>query len=161
MLRPRFYMSAVWRYDPDKLAKIAIRVAPTLIIPAICDKLLATGPYRADVNYITADNFATISLRRTTDNKLVEALRAGFLNAYNPLQDQILGITSIYSDDPTPKFKDIIRAHDILIPAFNGIISQQETFAITRHNADKYMKFMRRILRGPSRHRDLSLRVEY
>ncbi|KFY27522.1 hypothetical protein V491_00872 [Pseudogymnoascus sp. VKM F-3775] len=143
MPRSRFYMLAVWRYDADKLAKIAIRVAPTLIIPAICDKFLSIGPYRTDLNYIIADNFAMISLRRTSDNELVEALRAGFLNAYNPLQDQILGITSIYSDDPTPRFKDTIRAHDISTPAFKGIITQKETFTITRHNADKYMEFMR------------------
>lgn len=161
MPRSRFYYSALWRYDADELAKVAIRAAPTLIMPAICDMFIPVAPYRIDVNCIAENNFAIIDFRQSPDNDLVEALKTAFFKAYNPLQEQILGITSLYSDDPTPRFDGIIRAHDISTPAFKGMISHHEIIAITRCNADKYMEFMNRIARSPSGHRNLLIRSEY
>lgn len=154
MPHSRFYKSAVWRYDADELAKIAIRAASTLIIPAICDTFTPISPYRTDVTRID-NNFAIVDQQGYTDSDLEDALWTAFHEAYNPLQDQILGITSLYSDDPTPRFKGIIRAHDISTPAFKGIISHYEMLAIVRRNADKYMELMNRIVRGPISCKDL------
>ncbi|KFY09348.1 hypothetical protein V492_05516 [Pseudogymnoascus sp. VKM F-4246] len=160
MPRSRFYKTALWRYDADELAKITIRVAPTLIIPSICDVLTPLAPYRIDINHVTDKNFAMIDLRGTPDNDLVHALKAGFFKAYNPLEDQILRITSLHCNDPTPRFKGIIRAHDISKPGFQGIINRHEILGIVCHNADKYMEFMNRIVRGPSCNKDLLIKVE-
>ncbi|KFZ04504.1 hypothetical protein V502_10101 [Pseudogymnoascus sp. VKM F-4520 (FW-2644)] len=160
MPHSRFYKSAVWRYDADELTKIAIRAAPTLIIPAICDTFAPISPYRTDVTHIIDRNFAIVDQRGYTDSDLEDALWTAFREAYNPLQDQILGITSLYSDDPTPRFKGIIRAHDISTPAFKSIISHYEMLAIVRHNADKYMEFMSRIVLGPITYKDLLRKIE-
>lgn len=148
MPHPIFYDGHLWRYDPDQLAKIAIRVAPTLTVLAICHGFMLVS-YESDLNIITRDNFAMADLQTSLDCGLADALKAAFLKEYNPLEYQILSITSIRSDDPSPNFKDIIRAHDISKPAFEGTIGIHEIRAITVRNAGKYETFMRRIASGP------------
>ncbi|OBT50915.1 hypothetical protein VE04_08497, partial [Pseudogymnoascus sp. 24MN13] len=159
--RSRFSKSALWRYDSDELARIAIQAVPILIMPAICDTFLPIAPYDADANSISGDQFARAEVPEyADDNDLSCALRTAFLKAYNPLQDQILAITSIDSSDPAPQFKGIIRAHDdIAEPAFNGIITDLELLAIVRHNYDEYMSFMDHIARAPNPHLDTLLLI--
>ncbi|KFY74792.1 hypothetical protein V499_05207 [Pseudogymnoascus sp. VKM F-103] len=157
---PRFYKTALWRYDSDELARIAIQAAPILIMPALCDTFLPIAPYSADANAISGDQFVTVEVRNYRDNNdLSNALLNAFQEAYNPLQDQILAITSIDSSDPFPRFKSIIRAHDIAEPAFKGTITDLELLAIIRHNYDEYMSFMNRVARAPVPHLNILLHV--
>ncbi|KFY56808.1 hypothetical protein V497_05966 [Pseudogymnoascus sp. VKM F-4516 (FW-969)] len=158
MPHPIFYDGHLWRYDPDQLAKIAIRVAPTLTVLAICYGFMLVS-YESDRNIVTHDNFAMADLQPPLDCGLADALKAAFLKEYNPLEYQILRITSIRSDDPSPNFKDIIRAHEISKPAFEGVIGIHEIRAITYRNAGKYETFMRRISSGPPGNRKLLAEV--
>lgn len=157
--RSRFYKTALWRYDSDELARIAIQAAPILIMPAICDTFLPIAPYNVDANTISVEQFVRVEVPDYTDNiDLSFALRTAFLEAYNPLQEQILAITSIESSVPLPQFKGIIRTHDIAEPAFKDIITNLELLAIVRHNHNEYMGFMNRVARGPAPNQDI-LRV--
>jgi hypothetical protein len=157
--RSRFSKSILWRCDPDELAQMAILVAPTLIMPAICDTFLSIAPYTTDVNVISDNLFTAVKLRDSPDSDLAWSLKNAFLAAYNPLQDQILDITSIHNSDPTPRFKGIIRAHDISEPAFKGIITDVEILAIVHRNYDEYMGYMNRVARGPDPYIDILLLV--
>lgn len=161
MPRSRFYKSALSRYDIDELAKIAIRGAPTLAIPAIYDIFLPIASYTKDMTFITHDNFVVGDIQGDTGNVLENALGTAFLEAYDPLQDQILDITSLSSDDPTPRFKGIIRAHDTSTPAFKGTISRHEIRAIFGHNTNKYMEVMNRITSGPMKYINHIYRVRH
>jgi len=125
-------VAAFERYDPEKLADMAVRAAPCLTMAAIFKFLTGiTVPLHSEA-WLREFNCSAAEIKWSTEFRyLKEEIQRITVREYNPLEQQVLDITSIYKDENSPCFK--------------GTIELQEIRDIFQNRAMQYMDCMDRI----------------
>jgi hypothetical protein len=125
-------MAVFERYDPEKVAGMAIRAAPCLTMAAIFKSLTGLTVPLHPAAWLREFGCPAQEIKWCEEFRCLKgAIQSITVRKYSPLEDQVLDITSIYKDENSPCFK--------------GTIELQEVRDIFQTSAMQYMDCKKRI----------------